>query len=281
MSFLSATGSVASSIQLWGIPFDGMASGRPGARFGPQAIREASQELESYSPYLQRDLDELDLGDAGDKSLSFSAPMEAQEELHAAARTLFARNQISAALGGDHSVSIPIARAAFEHHPDLHVLHLDAHCDLRAEYGGAAISHACVARRILDFIPPERYFGAGMRSGTAEEFAYAAQLPHHHPYDLQGLEEMLAAVPSVAPLYVTLDLDLLDPAYLPGTGTPEPLGLSPRVLHAAFMQLRGRRIVGFDIVELAPHYDPGFTSATTAAFFTRELLLIAGEAIHP
>jgi agmatinase len=271
VKYLEASGTEASPVWLWGVPYDGTMSHRPGARFGPDEIRAASQGIESWSPYLKRDLIDLSVHDAGNLELSFSSPERATAEIFDFARSVFESGKRSLALGGEHSASPAIIRAAFERHPGLAVVHFDAHCDMRESYGGTPLSHASAARRILDFLPPERYFAFGMRAGERAEFRFAEGLPHFHPFGVDGVRETLEGTP---PLYVTLDLDVLDPSCFPGTGAPEPMGVSVRELHEAVVSLDGLDIVGADVMELAPHYDPSHASSAVAAFFARELLLL-------
>jgi agmatinase len=303
VKYLETSGTEASPLWLWGIPYDGTASQRPGARFGPDEIRAASQGIESWSPYLKRDLLDLSIHDAGNLEVSFSSPEKAAAEIHGFARSLFQSGKRSLALGGEHSASPAVIRAAFERHPELAVVHLDAHCDMRESYGGTPLSHASAARRILDFLPAERYFAFGMRAGEKAEYEFAAKLPHFHPFTVSGVGEAVggafagrsggvkqAATRTHAagsgsaggkkrpPLYVTLDLDVLDPAFFPGTGAPEPRGVSVKELHEAILSLDGFNIVGADVMELAPHYDPSHASSAVAAFFARELLLMMGKA---
>ena len=287
VKYLEASGAETSPLWLWGVPYDGTVSHRPGARFGPDEIRAASQGIESWSPYLKRDLLDLSIYDAGNLDLSFSSPERAAAEIHDFARSLFAKGKRSFVLGGEHSASPAIIRAAFERYPDLAVVHFDAHCDLRESYGGTPLSHASAARRILDFLHPERYFAFGMRAGERAEFRFAEGLPHFHPFGVNGVRETLSAAMAggrggagragregLRPLYVTLDLDVLDPACFPGTGAPEPMGVSVKELHEAVLSLDGFDIMGADVMELAPHYDPSHASSAVAAFFARELLLM-------
>jgi agmatinase len=300
VKYLESSGTEASPLWVWGTPFDGTMSHRPGARFGPDGVRTASQGIESWSPYLGRDLLDLSIHDAGNLELSFSSPEKAAAEILDFARTVFGGGKRSLALGGEHSASPAIIRAAFERRPDLAVVHLDAHCDMRESYGGTPLSHASAARRILDFLPPERYFAFGMRAGERTEFEFAAKLPHFRPFTVSGVREALErafadrgaetggragggskggrGAAKRPPLYVTLDLDVLDPAFFPGTGAPEPMGVSVKELHESILSLDGFDIVGADVMELAPHYDPSHASSCVAAFFARELLIMMGAA---
>jgi agmatinase len=308
MKFLEAAGTEASPLWIWGIPYDATMSHRPGSRFGPDAIREASQGIESWSPYLKRDLLDRAIHDAGNLELSFSSPERAAAEIRGFALSLFGDGKRSLALGGEHSASPAVIGAAIERHPGLAVVHFDAHCDMRESYGGSRLSHASSARRILDVLPPERYFAFGMRAGERAEFEFAENLPHFRPFTVGGVRETLEEAfargsgssgaetagdgaggrdrsagarraglsKGHPPLYVTLDLDVLDPSCFPGTGAPEPMGVSVKELHAAVLSLDGYDIVGADVMELAPHYDTSHASSAVAAFFARELLLVMG-----
>ena len=274
--FLEASGGEDAPLWLWGIPYDGTMSHRPGARFGPDEIRNASQGIESYSPYQGKDLVDLVIHDAGNIDLPFSSPEKAVEEIRSFARDLLRRGIRSCVMGGEHSASAPLVGAAFERYPDLAVLHFDAHCDMRQSYGGNPLSHASVARRILDFLPAFRYYALGMRSGDRDEFEFARALPHFHPFTLKDVPAVADSIPKDRPLYVTIDLDILDTAFFPGTGAPEPMGVSVKALHDALLRFKGFGIVGADVMELSPHYDTSRASSAVASFIVREMLLLMG-----
>lgn len=254
---------------LFGAPMDYTASGLPGARYGPRAIREASWDLEEYSPAIGRDLTEVNLRDYGDLVLPFGEVTESLRLIELAQSEILAAGGRPLALGGDHLVSLPLITEVFRHHPDLRVVHLDAHADLREEYRGSRYSHATVMRRVVEAIGPDRLWQFGIRSGTREEW----QGSYRRFTDLEAFAQAVAA----GPIYLSLDIDVLDPAFAPGTGTLEPGGLTSWELLTALGALRGANLVGADIVEVLPARDPGGRTATLAAKILREIILATGR----
>jgi agmatinase len=257
-------------VVLLGVPLDLTTSFRPGARFGPAAIRQASDVLEEWSLALGRGLEQVPFRDAGDVALPPGDLPGSLAAIEAAARAV---PGTLVALGGEHLITWPLVRVAASRHADLHVIQLDAHADLRAEYLGLRHSHATVMRLCAERLGRERIHQFGIRSATAEEAAYAADL---HGFEV--LEPLRRAVDRLGdlPVYVTIDIDVADPAFAPGTGTPEPGGVDARELLAAVAALRGLRVVAADVVEVAPAYDPGGITAALAAKVVRELILTVG-----
>lgn len=263
---------------LFGVPFDGTASFQPGSRFGPPRIREASWNLETYSPRLGRDLADVSVHDAGDLDLPLGNPAACLAAAEAAARRLLADGKRWIALGGEHLVTLPLVRAALDRWPDLVVAHFDAHADLRDTYLGERLSHATVLRRVWELVGDGRLFQFGIRSGTADEWAFAAA---HARTFADAVVEPLRAVRSEwagRPVYVTFDVDVIDPAFLPGTGTPEPGGITAREAFEAAALFRGLDVVGVDVVETMPLYDTSQRTALVAAKLVREFALaVAGD----
>jgi len=259
---------------LFGVPFDGTASFRPGARFAPNAIREASQSIETYSPFLDRDLEGRDYLDWGDLELAPGSAGRMIEAVAGKVAEIIAGNKKPVILGGEHTVTLGALKVLAAKHPDLVVLHVDAHADFREDYLGEKLSHATVMRRAAEFISPDRIHRFGVRAGTREELVGSGvSLPIGFVGGLRDVESVLKAIPEKAPLYLTLDLDVFDPSLMPGVGNPEPDGLSYREFLALVRTLIWRDIVGFDVVELAPQYDPSGVSAIVAASTVRELML--------
>jgi len=275
--FIGASSSEESKLWLWGVPYDGTSSHRAGSRFGPESIRSCSEWLESYSPYQKIDLQDIDFFDYGDIEISFASPEKVFNELYNFSKVLWETKKYSVAIGGEHSITFPILKAALKNYPELRLIHFDAHCDLRKEYGGQRISHASVIRRVLEVLPEKNYFALGIRSGDREEFGFARKLPYFFPFDLKGISEVVNNIPSGVPVYISLDLDILDPSFFPGTGAPEPMGVSVAELYNAICMLKGKSLIGADIVELSPHYDQSLSSSTVASFFTREILLLIAQ----
>lgn len=258
---------------LFGAPYDSTTSYRPGARFGPAAIRHESFGIETYSPYQGRDLGDCAVHDAGDLELPFGAPAPALGMIEAEAARILDAGKVPVLLGGEHLVTLGAVRAARARHPDLHVLHFDAHADLRADYLGSPLSHACVLRRCHDLLGDGRIFQFGIRSGTREEFAFM-QAGHVTAEPFAAATLPARALPEGTPVYLTVDLDVLDPAEFPGTGTPEAGGFTFGQLRAALMDVFARfRVVAFDLVELAPALDASGRSTALACKLLRECLL--------
>ncbi len=259
---------------IFGAPFDGTVSFRPGTRFGPAQMRLESISIETYSPYLDMDLMDRAVTDLGDLDLPFGNTTAALARIREQAAAVLADGKAPFMLGGEHLVSLPAVEAVHEMFPDLCVVHFDAHADLRADYLGETRSHATVMRRIHDLLGDGRIFQFGIRSGTRDEFAFAAAgHVRMQPFDTDGV----AALPEVIgdrPVYLTIDLDVLDPSVFPGTGTPEAGGLGFGQLLAAVHALRPLRLVAADLVELSPHYDPSGISTAAALKIMREVLLV-------
>lgn len=275
---VAATTPQPSSLNLIGVGFDGTACARKGAAEGPAAIRRVSEDIETYSPYLDRDVTELrpfyDLGDlAVTKSGDAHRDWEAITGGFAALTGAADPSARFLALGGEHSISCLFIERCLAQFPELLLLHLDAHADLRDGYQGYHYSHAAAIRRCLDhFGPGHNLAQFGIRSGTREEFHWMRE--QRTLYDeLPGLLNFLMQIPDERPLYLTLDLDYFDPAFLPGTGTPEAGGADFHSFIEIIRALKGKKLVGSDVVELAPALDPTGNSEVFAAKIVRELIL--------
>ncbi len=262
-------------IVLYGAPFDSTTSFRPGARFGSAAMRHESFGLETYSPYQRADLCDCAVFDSGDLELCFGDAQRALEDIRARAREILADGKLPLLLGGEHLVTLGAVRAAAEKYPDLHIIHFDAHADLRDEYLGAPLSHACVLRRCHDLLGDARIHQFCIRSGDREEWAFAeAGHTDLHPFDFTGLRQVVDGLRAAGtPVYLTVDLDCLDPSAFPGTGTPEAGGVTFLQLLEAVRTVCGARVVGADLTELAPMLDASGVSTAAACKVLRELLL--------
>ena len=259
---------------LFGAPFDSTTSFRPGARFGPAAMRHESFGLETYSPYQNADLTDCAIFDSGDLELCFGNAEAALTDIEARAETSLADGKLPILLGGEHLVTLGIFRAVAKRYPDVHIIHFDAHADLRSDYLGAELSHACVLRRCHELVGDGKIHQFCIRSGDRAEFRFAAEHTDLHPLTLEGLEETVEALKKAnTPVYFTIDLDCLDPAVFPGTGTPEAGGITFLQLLEAIRTVAGCHIVGADLNELAPMLDPTGVSTATACKVLRELLL--------
>ena len=263
-------------VGLFGVPYDGTTSFRPGTRFGPAAIREVSQGLETYCPQLDLDLEDLTYADLGAVDIPFGAPEPVVNAVQQATTAVLDLGLNPLMLGGEHSISSGAVAAVANQHPDLVLVQLDAHADLREEWLGARHSHACAMRRCLEILPSQTLFQLAIRSGTREEFNELHESGRLMP-SIDALQQALAPLKG-KPIYLTVDLDWFDPAVLPGTGTPEPGGFLWRDFAAVVDLLRGHRLVAADVVELAPHLDSSGVSSVLAAKVTRSLILLMSAA---
>lgn len=262
------------NIVLFGAPFDSTTSFRPGARFGPAAMRHESFGLETYSPYQDKDLEDIAVFDSGDLELCFGSSEAALADITARAQEILADEKFPLLLGGEHLVTLGAVRAVLEKYPDLHIVHFDAHADLRDDYLGAKLSHACVLRRCHDLIGDGRIHQFCIRSGEREEFRFASQHTDMHPFTFDGLPKLAEHLEQTqVPVYLTIDLDCLDPSAFPGTGTPEAGGVSFLQLLDAIRTITQANIVAADVNELAPMLDNSGVSTATACKVLRELLL--------
>ena len=255
-----------------GCPYDGSASFRPGARFGPSAIRRASWGIETFSPHFQRDLTQCSIHDMGDLELPLGEKKISLGLIRKALSRILSKKKIPILLGGDHLITLPIIEEILPIYPGLHLIHIDAHTDLREDYLGESLSHSTVMRKVVDHLGEGRLFQIGIRSGTEEEFKLARKWKSIVPIDPPALRAMVKRLKN-RPVYVTLDLDVIDPGFLPGVGTPEPGGLTFQGFLSLLKELHSLRVVGFDLVELTPDYDPTQISSVTASVLLREMIL--------
>ena len=260
-------------IVLFGAHFDSTTSYRPGTRFASRAIRGESFGIETYSPYQDRDLCDLKVFDGGDLELPFGDCGRALAQIQACVCGILEDGKLPVMMGGEHLVTLGAVRAAAERYPQLHIIQFDAHADLRDSYLDVALSHACVMRRCHEIIGDGRIYQFGIRSGDRQEFAFAEKHTFMERFTLHETQKQ-AALLEGKPVYLTIDLDVLDPSIFPGTGTPEAGGVSFAELLAAIRGICGRlHIVGCDINELSPIYDQSGVSTAVACKLLRELLL--------
>ena len=259
-------------IVLFGAPFDSTTSFRPGTRFASQAMRSESFGIETYSAYQDKDLLDLKVFDSGDLELPFGSPEQALDDIRQRTRTILMDGKIPCMIGGEHLVTLGAVRAAAEKYPDLHIIQFDAHADLRDDYLGVKLSHACVLHRCHDILGDGRLFQFGIRSGDRDEFIFAKDHTFMNRFNFDHLEETVQKI-GQSPVYFTLDLDVLDPSEFPGTGTPEAGGVTFKELLGAIETLSSLNIVAFDMNELSPVYDPSGRSTALACKLLREMLL--------
>ena len=265
-----------SQVVLYGMPMDWTVSFRPGSRFGPARIREVSVGLEEYSAYLDRELEDVKYYDAGDIPLPFGNPQKSIDIIGDFVDQVLAAGKFPLGMGGEHLVSWPVMKAMYKKYPDLAIIHFDAHTDLREQYEGEPLSHSTPIRKIAEHIGPNNVYSFGIRSGMKEEFEWAKQNGMHIS-KFEVLEPLKEILPTLAgrPVYVTIDIDVLDPAHAPGTGTVDCGGITSKELLASIHAIARSEVnvVGGDLVEVAPIYDPSEQTANTASKLIREMLL--------
>ncbi len=263
----------SAGIVIFGAPFDSTTSYRPGTRFGSSAIRRESFGIETYSLKQDRDITDYDIFDSGDIELCFGSPERALQDIEERTAEILRDGKLPFMLGGEHLVTLGAVRAVKKKYDDLYIIQLDAHADLRDDYLGQKLSHACVMRRCHELVGDGHIFQFGIRSGDRDEFIFAKEHTSMNPHTLDGmgkLPEILAG----KNVYLTIDMDVIDPSEFPGTGTPEAGGVSYNTLLDALFKLKGLNITGIDINELSPHYDPSGRSTALACKLLRELLLM-------
>jgi agmatinase len=274
--FLSARPDGAGAdVVLYGIPFEGRVNQRKGAFLGPAEIRRASDLVETYAPALDADLADVALADLGDVPVPDVPPRDALAAVAAELRQTLPPTQRWVGLGGDHTVTAAVVEVALEHHPELRVVQFDAHPDLRREYLGEAWNYASAMTRVLDRLGPDRLYQIGLRTGDREEWMPPRGTRLFPAWAGSAREAAAAIAEELAgqPLYVTVDIDVLDPAIAPGTGAPEPGGITVPDLLGALGQLGAARVIGFDLVEVSPRWDPSGRTVITAAALVRDAIL--------
>ncbi len=259
-------------IVIFGAPFDSTTSYRPGTRFASRTMRAESYGLETYSPYQDLDLEDAAVFDGGDLELCFGDTNIALQDITDCTEKIVSAGKIPLMIGGEHLVTLGAVRSVAAHYPDLHVIHFDAHADLRDDYLGAKLSHATVLHRVWDILGDDRIYQFGIRSGERAEFQWGAEHVHTQKFSFEGLERVVESLKG-KPVYFTIDLDVLDPSVFPGTGTPEAGGVTFMQLLEAILKVGDLNIVGCDINELSPLLDASGASTAVALKVMRELLL--------
>ena len=263
-------------IVLFGAGFDGTTSFRPGTRFGPSAIRSESFGIETYSPYQDRDMLDYSYFDSGDIELPFGSTNRAVADIAMRSDMILTDGKLPFMIGGEHLVTLGSVMAVKEKFDDLYIVHFDAHADLRDDYLGQKLSHACVLRRCWELVGDGHIFQFGIRSGDRAEFRFAGEHTEMHKFSFDGLEDVVERLKGKN-VYFTIDLDCLDPSCFPGTGTPEAGGVSFPQLLEAILTVAKTNVVAADLNELAPMLDPSGVSTAMACKVLRELLLAISE----
>ncbi|MGN0674414.1 MAG: agmatinase [Oscillospiraceae bacterium] len=258
---------------IFGAPFDSTTSYRPGTRFGSKAIRSESFGIETYSPYQDKDLLDYNIFDSVDPELCIGNVDTALQQIEDIAAEIISDGKRPFMLGGEHSVTLGAVSAVQKKYKDLYIIQFDAHADLRDDYLGVKKSHACVMRRCWELVGDGHIYQFGIRSGEREEFKFAAEHTKMNKLGLDGIEKAAEELKGKN-VYLTIDMDVLDPSIFPGTGTPEAGGVQFTELLEAVFKLKELNIVGADINELSPQYDPSGVSTAVACKLLREILLM-------
>ena len=263
-----------SSVVIFSSPMDATCSFRPGTRFAGPAIRQDSIGMEWYSPYFNMDLKDYGTCDIGDLDLPMGDVEKDLKEISRVTSLILKDGKKTMMIGGEHLVTLGTIREYVKKYKDLNIIHFDAHTDLREEFLGRELSHATVLRKCYDLLDGGTIYQSGIRSGDRSEFEWAKTHIHQHLFDTEGLDEAIEALKD-KPVYITIDLDVLDPSVFPGTGTPEAGGITFKELEAAILKMRKlNNIVGADMVELSPDYDTSHVSTQVACKVLRELVLL-------
>ncbi len=268
------------NIVLYGVPYDGTTSFRPGARFGPAAIREVSNGIETFCPEFEMDLEDLNFADIGSLEINYGDPQPVINKVEKVTYQLINQGKKPLMLGGEHSITIGAVKASANHFNNLIVIQLDAHADLREKWLGSMYNHACTMRRCLDFLPNKKIFQIGIRSGTKSEFLEMKKYNRLiHCEKSEPAKELSDALIKYKdnPIYLTIDLDWFDPSVMPGTGTPEPGGYFWNDFSKIINILKEYQIIGADVVELAPQLDISGISSIFAAKVVRSLIMLLNK----
>lgn len=261
------------NIVLFGAGYDGTTSFRAGTRFAPSAIRNESFGIETYSPYQDKDMTDYSYFDSGDLELPFGSPEKVLADIQQRSETILNDRKIPLMIGGEHLVTLGQVRAVSKKYNDLYIIHFDAHADLRDDYLGQKLSHACVLRRCHEIVGDGHIFQFGIRSGDRDEFKFAEKHTYMNKFNLDTLEETVNNLKEKN-VYLTVDLDVLDPSIFAGTGTPEAGGVTFDELRKALTLVCSKlNIVACDVNELSPPYDQSGVSTAVACKIIREILL--------
>jgi agmatinase len=271
-------------VAILGVPFDTGVSYRPGARFGPNHVRESSRLLRPYNPALDvSPFERLQVADAGDVAVNPFDINQAIDTIQAAALDLTSSGSRLITIGGDHTISLPLLRAAAERHGPVALLHFDAHLDTWDTYFGAEYTHGTPFRRAFEegIIDTEALCHVGTRGplygkkDLEDDRRFGFGIVTSSDVMRQGVDEVVDKLRDrigKRPLYISIDVDVMDPAHAPGTGTPEAGGLTSRELLEIVRGMRGLNLVGGDIVEVSPPYDHAELTGVAASHLTYDLI---------
>ena len=264
-----------------GVPFDSTSCFRRGSKDAPHEMRKNSYNFEKYNYFYDIDLEDVNIHDAGDLDVAENVD-DTLNMISVHARKYMKDGKIPIMLGGEHSLTLPFVKACKEKYDDLAFVVLDAHMDMREEYEGEKNSHACISRHVFEDVT-QKYVSIGIRSGAREEYEYVREnnIRMFSAEDVfsMGIEKAMNEFRNHIGehVYLSIDMDAIDPAYAPALGTPEPYGLTPRDVRAVISCL-APHIVGLDLVEIAPAYDSGGT-ALLGAKLVRDFIAASAKAL--
>ena len=267
-------------VALLGVPYDGTCCFRPGSRFGPSTVREDSYGIETYCPQLNLDLEDIKYADLGSLDVPIGDAKLIINNVKNATDILLRNNLKPLFIGGEHSITSGVIQSIITKQPELIMIQLDAHADLRDEWLGSKFSHACSMKRCLEILPSKKIFQIGIRSGTKSEFIDMNNskrlIKHTSGENAKYLEEVLKSFKG-KPIYLTCDLDWFDPSIMPGTGTPEPGGYFWGDFASIIDVIKSHNLIGADVVELSPKFDNSGISSVLAAKVIRSLIMLLNK----
>jgi len=269
--FLGAYSDIKKSkIVLMGAPFDSTSSFRSGSRFAPDVIRDYSESIETYSPYSDKDLTDIPFFDRGNIDVYPGDTVKSLDSIYSAVTEVIKENKMPFVIGGEHLITLAEIKALKKEYKEITIIDFDAHTDLREDYEGVKLSHATVMRRIVE-LSGINLIQLGIRSGTKEEFQFAKK--NNFLYSFTDIEKIIKQIKGKN-IFITVDIDVFDPAYVPAVGNPESGGIDFIKFMEFIKNLKIDNLIGADVVELIPHIDTTYASAVFAAKLIRELLII-------
>ncbi len=264
-----------SKIALLGIPFDNTSTFRNGSQFAPDLIRLYSDSIETYSPYQNYDLNDVSFYDYGNIKVFSGDTKASLKNIETQIGKLLKKDKLPISIGGEHLITLSVIKALKKKYNKITLIQFDAHTDLRDDYEGVKLSHATVMKRIME-LTEINLIQIGIRSGTREEFNMAKK--NGLLYNITDIDKINRIIKNTN-VYITIDLDVFDPAYMPGVGNPEAGGINFPDFINFLLYLKINNLIGIDVVELIPHIDTTYHSTIFAAKLIRELLIFASKNI--
>jgi agmatinase len=273
MAFYYATSDLKdAAVVIFGIPYDRSSSFIPGSRFAPSMIRVGTENVESYSPYFDKDVLDIKIHDAGDLVLSFATIKQTFNQIQQSIAKYVKNKKKFVALGGEHTITVPIISELIKYYPDLCLIQFDAHTDTRDEYLGEKFCHATVIKRISEFLPQKNIFQLGLRSLVGPK-----QNTNQFLFSVENFIPTVIKQIGNKPCYFTLDIDVVDCGLMPAVQTAVPNGINYQELFSSIVKMTGLNFVGCDIVEYNPLADKNLAYASVIAEIVRELIIMLNQ----